>query len=258
MDIRSLTGSLRRASSVLRDDLSAARERDPAARGTAELLTCYPGLHAVWMHRFAHLMHRGGLRLPARIVSQLARFLTGIEIHPGATIGRRFFIDHGMGVVIGETAEIGDDVTLYQGVTLGGTGKDSGKRHPTIRDGVVIGTGASVLGPLTVGLNAKVGAGAIVVRDVPPNSTVVGNPGKTVIVDGQRVGRLELDHTRLPDPVAEALSCLVTRVNELEQDLRALRAGRVPPERPDADRDCLPPQLREALAMNGDREKTPG
>jgi serine O-acetyltransferase len=252
MGFSSLAHPLRRASTLLRDDLSAARERDPAAGSTVELLTCYPGLHAVWMHRVAHQMHRAGLRLPARLVSQFSRLLTGIEIHPGATIGRRLFIDHGMGVVIGETAEIGNDVTLYQGVTLGGTGKDSGKRHPTVLDGAIIGTGASVLGPLTVGANAKVGAGAIVVKNVPANSTVVGNPGKTVIVDGQRVG--DLDHTRLPDPIAEALSCLVTRVNELEQDLRTLRAGNVPPERPDADRDCLPPQLREALAINGDRE----
>ena len=254
MGIRTLASPLRRASGVLRDDLNAARERDPAAGGLAELLTCYPGLHAVWMHRLAHRMHGAGLRFPARLLSQFSRFLTGIEIHPGATIGRRLFIDHGMGVVIGETAEIGNDVTLYQGVTLGGTGKDSGKRHPTVRDGAIIGTGASVLGPLTVGENAKVGAGAIVVKNVPPNSTVVGNPGKTVILDGQRVVGPDLDHTRLPDPVAEALSCLVTRVNELEQDLRVLRAGRVPAERPDSDRDCLPPQLRAALAINGDRE----
>ena len=201
-------------------------------------------------------MYAHGLRTPARVVSQAARLLTGIEIHPGATIGRRLFIDHGMGVVIGETAELGDDVTLYQGVTLGGTGKDAGKRHPTIGNRVIVGTGAAVLGPLDVGDGAKIGAGAIVVKDVPANATVVGNPGRPVAVNGQRIATAgsnvpDLEHTRLPDPIAEALACLVNRVNELETDIRDLRDGRIPTERPTESRDCLPPQLRAVLGMNG-------
>jgi serine O-acetyltransferase len=249
--------AIRRAGETLREDLAAARERDPAARNTAELVLLYPGLHAVWMHRAAHGLVQRGLHTPGRAVSQLARFLTGIEIHPGATIGRRLFIDHGMGVVVGETAEIGDDVTIYQGVTIGGTGKDSGKRHPTVGNGVIVGTGAAVLGPLTVGDGAKIGAGAIVVKDVPANATVVGNPGRPVTVNGQRVKEAsppgpDLEHTRLPDPIAEALSCLVNRVNELEQDVRDLREGRVPEERPGEFRDCLPPQLRAVLGLTGD------
>ena len=244
---------LSRAAASVRDDLSAARQRDPAARSTAELLTCYPGLHAVWAHRVAHRLHLRGLRLSARLVSQVARFVTGIEIHPGATIGHGLFIDHGMGVVIGETTEVGDNVTIYQGVTLGGTGKDTGKRHPTVRDGVIIGTGAAVLGPVEIGRGAKVGAGAIVIKDVPEDSTVVGNPGRPVIVNGRRISESapDLDHTRLPDPIAEALSCLVNRVNELERDIRDLRAGRTPEARPDVERDCLPPELRAVLGMNG-------
>lgn len=234
----------------MRRDLAAARERDPAARSTAELLL-YPGVHAVWLHRVAHALHVRGLRLPARAVSQLSRFLTGIEIHPGAQIGEGFFIDHGMGVVIGETTEIGRDVTVFQGVTLGGTGKDVGKRHPTVRDRVIIGAGANVLGPLVIGEGAKIGAGAVVVKDVPPISTVVGNPGKPVIVDGRRVGGPDMEHTRLPDPIAEALECLVTRVNELERDIRDLRAGRTPPERSADERDCLSAELRAVLGIEG-------
>ena len=169
------------------------------------------------------------MRLPARLISQLSRFLTGVEIHPGATIGPGLFIDHGMGVVIGETTEIGEDVTIYQGVTLGGTGKETGKRHPTVRDRVIVGTGARVLGPLEIGEGAKVGAGAIVIRDVPANSTVVGNPGRTVAVDGQRVtARPDIEHTRLPDPVAEAMMRLVRRLAEVEGEVQRLRAGRAP------------------------------
>ena len=221
---------LRKARSIVRRDIDAAMERDPAARSRLEVATSYPGLHAVWAHRVAHSLHVRGYKLVARWISQFSRFLTGIEIHPGASIGQGFFIDHGMGVVIGETTEIGDDVTIYQGVTLGGTGKDHGKRHPTVRDGVVVGTAAQVLGSFEVGEGAKIGAGAIVVKDVPPNSTVVGNPGRAVIVDGQRVDPDELrhpslEHGRLPDPIAEAFRRLVDRVAELEADIAALDAG---------------------------------
>jgi serine O-acetyltransferase len=234
-----------RIARALRRDLQAVRERDPAARSTAEILL-YQGLHAIWMHRLAHGLFIRGLHFPARLVSQVSRFLTGIEIHPGARIGGGFFIDHGMGVVIGETAEIGEDVTVYQGVTLGGTGKAGGKRHPTVGDRVIVGTDAQVLGPLHVGDDAKIGAGSIVVKDVPANSTVVGNPGRPVIVDGQRVGPHppDMQHTRLPDPVAEALECLVERIATLEAELRALREGREPPPRPEGD--CVP-DVRERV-----------
>ena len=253
------TGPVSRFTSALRRDLDVARERDPAARSDAEMVLTYPGLHAIWLHRAAHGMEQRKWHLPARMVSQFSRFLTGIEIHPGATIGPGFFIDHGMGVVIGETTEIGEDVTIYQGVTLGGTGKHGGKRHPTVRDGVTVGAGASVLGPLEVGEGAKIGAGSIVVKDVPANSTVVGNPGKPVIVDGQRVDpqtlhHPDLDHTRLPDPVAEALDCLIGRVEELEAELAALRAGVPPPPKSDeADcRDGVRDRIREARAASSD------
>jgi len=242
---------LSRMGATLRRDIDVARERDPAARSTLEVVTAYPGLHALWMHRLAHKLYLRGLRLPARWVSQLSRTITGIEIHPGARIGPGFFIDHGMGVVIGETTEIGEDVTIYQGVTLGGTGKESGKRHPTVRDGVIIGTGASVLGSVEIGEGAKIGAGSIVIKDVPANSTVVGNPGRAVVVDGQRVDpetlhHPTLEHTRLPDPVAEAMACLVRRVTELEEDIADLRAGREPRQR-GKDGDCLP-TVREEIA----------
>ena len=248
-----------RIGASLRRDLDAARERDPAARSTAELVLTYPGLHAVWMHRAAHGMNGRGWHLPARVVSQVSRFVTGIEIHPGATIGPGFFIDHGMGVVIGETTQIGEDVTVYQGVTLGGTGKHAGKRHPTLREGVTVGAGASVLGPLEIGEGAKIGAGSIVVKDVPANSTVVGNPGKPVVVDGQRVDpesihHPDLDHTRLPDPVADALDCLIQRVEELEAEIAALRAGVEPPAKADeADcRDKVKAGIREARSAPAD------
>ncbi len=250
-------GWLATAARSLRRDIEVARERDPAATSLTEILLCYPGLHALWMHRGAHALYQRGLRTPARVVSQLSRAVTGIEIHPGATIGPGFFIDHGMGVVIGETAEIGEDVTIYQGVTLGGTGKDVGKRHPTVRDGVIVGTGASVLGPVEIGEGAKVGAGSIVIRDVPANSTVVGNPGRAVVVDGQRVRDLhhpDIEHTRLPDPVAEAMACLVRRVGELEKDLADLRAGREPEIRKGPDDDCLPTvqeEISTILGLNG-------
>jgi serine O-acetyltransferase len=217
-------GRFSAALATLRDDLRAARERDPAAHSTSEILL-YQGLHAVWMHRGAHALYVRGHRFSSRLISQISRFLTGIEIHPGARIGRGLFIDHGMGVVIGETTEIGDDVTVYQGVTLGGTGKQGGKRHPTVGNRVIVGTGAQVLGPLVIGDDAKIGAGAIVIRDVPPDTTVVGNPGRPVIISGKRVAGPELEHTRLPDPVAESLETLTRRVTELEHQLGSSQGG---------------------------------
>ncbi len=251
---------LRTALDAARRDIAVARERDPAARSALEVVTSYPGVHALWFHRAAHALYRRGLCLPARWVSQTSRLLTGIEIHPGASIGPGLFIDHGMGVVIGETTEIGEDVTIYQGVTLGGTGKQTGKRHPTVRDGVIIGTSAQILGSVEIGEGAKIGAGSIVIKDVPANSTVVGNPGRAVVVDGQRVDpetihHPTLEHTRLPDPVAEAMACLVRRVTELEQDLSDLRAGREPRERDrEKDGDCLPTvqeEIASVLGLNG-------
>ena len=255
----SFTTLITRAAATFQRDVAVARERDPAARSTLEVVTSYPGLHALWMHRLAHELHGRGMRLSARWVSQISRQLTGIEIHPGATIGPGLFIDHGMGVVIGETTEIGEDVTIYQGVTLGGTGKQSGKRHPTVGDGVIVGTGASILGSVVVGEGAKIGAGSIVIKDVPPNSTVVGNPGRAVVVDGQRVDQETLhhptlEHTRLPDPVAEAMACLVRRVTELEQDIADLRDGREPQIRTSEDGDCMPTAQQEIagiLGLNG-------
>ncbi|MCK9221077.1 MAG: serine O-acetyltransferase [Limnochordia bacterium] len=200
-------------------DIKAVFERDPAARSLLEVLLCYPGLHAIFWHRIAHFFYTRRLFLVARIISQLTRFFTGIEIHPGAVIGKGFFIDHGMGVVVGETAEIGDNVTLYQGVTLGGTGKEKGKRHPTIGNNVMISAGAKVLGSFSVGENAKIGAGAVVLREVPPNSTVVGVPGRVVIQDGRRVQGVDLDHDNLPDPVEKMLRCMQRRIDSLEEKI---------------------------------------
>jgi serine O-acetyltransferase len=229
------------ALNTLRDDLRAARDRDPAAHSTGEILL-YQGLHAVWMHRAAHALYVRGHRFSARLVSQLSRFFTGIEIHPGARIGRGLFIDHGMGVVIGETTEIGDDVTLYQGVTLGGTGNQGGKRHPTVGNRVIVGTGAQVLGPLVIGEDAKIGAGAIVIKDVPAETTVVGNPGRPVAISGRRVSGPELEHTRLPDPVAESLESLTRRITELEHQLGSAQGG---PEAPPTTRPPSPgPEVR--------------
>lgn len=191
----------------IREDIDAVLERDPAARTPLEVVLCYPGLHAIWLHRLNHFLWNAGLKTPGRFMSHLTRFLTGIEIHPGAQIGRRFFIDHGMGVIIGETAVIGNDVTLYQGVTLGGTGKKRGKRHPTVEDGVVIGSGAKVLGNITVGRNSQVGSGSVVVKDVPPNCTVVGIPGRIIIRDGKRVehGPEAKPNLQVTDPLAVTL-----------------------------------------------------
>jgi serine O-acetyltransferase len=209
-----------------RRDVKAVKERDPAATSTIEIVTSYSGLHALWLHRFAHPLYRLGVPLLPRWISQFSRFATGIEIHPGAQIGEGFFIDHGSGVVIGETTELGDNVTLYQGVTLGGTGKETGKRHPTVGDNVVVGAGAKLLGSIRVGDNARIGAGSVVVHDVPRNATVVGNPGHPVLLDGQRVGIPDIDYTHLPDPVAEAMRCLVRRIVELENELDELHPER--------------------------------
>ena len=199
-------------------DIQAVLDRDPAARSALEVILCYPSFRAVRRHRFAHWLWEHDMKLLARLVSQRTRKKTGIEIHPGARIGDGLFIDHGMGVIIGETTEIGNNVTLYQGVTLGGTGKDTGKRHPTICDNVVIGSGAKVLGPFTVGEGSKIGAGAIVLKEVPPNCTVVGNPGRVVRRDDQRV-EIDLDQVNLPDPVKERILALTARVAGLERSL---------------------------------------
>ncbi|CAA9561368.1 MAG: Serine acetyltransferase [uncultured Thermomicrobiales bacterium] len=210
----------------LTDDIRAIRERDPAARSTLEVVLTYPGLHALALHRVAHVLQRHGRSLLARVVSHLGRQLTGIEIHPAAVIGRRLFIDHGMGVVIGETAVVGDDVTMYQGVTLGGTGKERGKRHPTIGDGVTIGVGAKVLGAVTVGTGAKIGGGAVVLRDVPPFTTAVGVPARNVAVIDPESGLARRLET-LPDPDRETLAALLRRVEQLERQIRELEAERV-------------------------------
>jgi serine O-acetyltransferase len=205
----------------LREDVRTIFERDPAARSAWEVVLAYPGFHAVVIHRLAHALWTRNLRTLARVVSHLGRFLTGIEIHPGATIGRRFFIDHGMGVVIGETAEIGEDVTVLQGVTLGGTSTHRGKRHPTIEDWVVVGTGATVLGPVTIGRHSRIGAGSVVVGNVPAHSTVVGIPGKVVRTEGRHAptGKpiIDLDHADLPDPIARALGTILEHVEKLER-----------------------------------------
>lgn len=204
--------------STIREQIQTIFREDPAAKGVFEIVLCYPGFHAILLHRLAHWLYRAGLPLLARVVSQFSRSLTGIEIHPGARIGRRFFIDHGMGVVIGETAEIGDDVLLYQGVTLGGTGKERGKRHPTIGNHVVVGTGAKVLGNIAIGDHVKIGAGSVVVRPVPPHSTVVGIPGRVVRRHGVSDGEM-LEHGQLPDPGAQEIDELKRRVAELEERL---------------------------------------
>jgi serine O-acetyltransferase len=206
---------------IIHNDIQSVFERDPAARNTLEILLCYPGLHAVWGHRLAHWLWRRNLRLVARFVSQVMRSLTGIEIHPGATIGPNLFIDHGMGVVIGETAEVGGCVTLYHGVTLGGTSLNKGKRHPTLEDNVVVGAGAKILGAINVGENSRIGANAVVVKDVPPNSVVVGVPGQVVVRSQPRqvAAPPDLEHGRLPDAIGETLSLLMEHVRELEEQV---------------------------------------
>jgi serine O-acetyltransferase len=206
---------------AIREQFDTIFREDPAAKSVVEIFFCYPGFHAVLMHRLAHRLYQWHLPLVPRMISQLSRFLTGIEIHPGARIGRRFFIDHGMGVVIGETAEIGDDVLLYQGVTLGGTGNETGKRHPTLGNRVVVGTGAKILGNIKIGDNVRIGAGSVVVHPVPDHSTVVGIPGRVVRMRDQD-GVLE--HGRLPDPTGQALEDLAQRVAELEAMMRQMVA----------------------------------
>ena len=208
---------------AMRGEIRAALERDPAARSGWEVLLLYPSVQAIAAHRLAHFFYGHGWYFTARFISQTARGLTGIEIHPGATIGRGLFIDHGMGVVIGETAEIGDNVTIFQGVTLGGTGKEKGKRHPTIGDNVVIGSGAKVLGSFTIGANVQIGSNAVVIKEVPPNSVVVGVPGRIVRQHGQEVPSLKLDQVHLPDPIAQALEKLQKEIDLHEKQLREQR-----------------------------------
>jgi len=215
---------------TLKEDIQTVFVKDPAARSVLEVISCYPGLHALWFHRLAHFLWGRKLRFPARLVSHTSRFLTGIEIHPGAKIGRRFFIDHGAGVVIGETTEIGDDVLMYQGVVLGGTSLEKAKRHPTIGNNVVIGAGAVTLGSITVGDGARIGSGSVVVNSVPAGTTVVGIPGR--VVEDHRKPLSDLEHGRLPDPVAEAIRLVLKEQEKLEERLKKIESlsGLVAPE----------------------------
>src|SRR5215831_3297150 len=209
--------------SLIREDVTNVMDHDPAAKSRLEVFFCYAGLHAVWFHRVNHWLCNRGLSLVSRWLSQVARWLTGIEIHPAARIGRRLFIDHGMGVVIGETSVVGDDVTLYQGVTLGGTGKEHGKRHPTLEDNVVVGGGAKILGNITIGKNCRIGAGSVVLRNVPENSTVVGVPGHIVFREGKRV--VITDPKQINDPLSEALASVANEVNKLRERVQQLEGG---------------------------------
>jgi serine O-acetyltransferase len=221
------------------EDIRCVRLRDPAARGELETLLTYPGVHAIIWHRIAHRLWRTGWRFPARLLSWLCRFLSNVDIHPGATIGHRFFIDHGAGVVIGETAEIGDDVTLYHGVTLGGTSWSPGKRHPTLEYGVVVGAGAKILGPITIGHGTRVGANSVVIESTPPDVTVVGIPAKVVHPEADRrrfVGRINLDHHLMPDPVSEAIAVVMDRLEFLEARLAHVQRRLREADRP--GRDC--------------------
>ena len=204
---------------TIREQLDTIFREDPAAKSVLEIFLCYPGFHAILIHRVAHRLYKAAIPILPRFISQIARFLTGIEIHPGATIGRRFFIDHGMGVVIGETTEIGDDVLIYQNVTLGGTGNERGKRHPTLGNNVVVGTGAKVLGGIHIGNNVKIGAGSVVVHPVPDHSTVVGIPGRVVRF---RAPEGVLDHGMLPDPEGQEIEDLKSRVHDLEEQIKAI------------------------------------
>jgi len=212
---------------AFREQIDTVIQRDPAAKSKLEIVFCYPGFHAILLHRLAHKLHRGGFTLTARVVSQIGRALTGIEIHPGAQIGRRCFIDHGMGVVVGETTEIGDDVLMYQGVTLGGTGKEKGKRHPTVGNNVVIGTGAKILGNILIGDHTRIGAGSVVIHSVPANSTVVGVPGRVTRMRGEDGSDLELEHGDLPDPEGQEIEELNRRVAQLEATVRMLAEERL-------------------------------
>jgi serine O-acetyltransferase len=225
----------------IREDIDSVMERDPAARSRFEVMLCYPGLWAVWIHRVSHRLWHAKMRLLARLLSQVGRFFTGVDIHPGALLGRRLFIDHATGVVIGETAIVGSDVTMYQGVTLGGTGKGHGKRHPTVCDGVFIGNNANVLGNITVGENSRVGAGSVVLADVPPNSTVVGVPAHIIYRNGQRV--LITDPHDVKDPLSDALIALAARVDELEERLGAELSPQEPFAAEEADRSAYREEL---------------
>jgi serine O-acetyltransferase len=204
---------------TLKEEINAVFERDPAARSTLEIIFCYPGFHAIIFYRISHWFWEKKFYFLGRFISHLGRFFTGIEIHPGAKIGKNFFIDHGMGVVIGETAEIGDNVTIYHGVTLGGVSLNKGKRHPTIGNNVIIGSGAKILGPFKVGDNSKIGSNSVVVKEVPPNSTVVGIPGR--IVSGEK--KIDFDHSNLPDPVAKAIECIIERVVSIEKEIKTIK-----------------------------------
>jgi serine O-acetyltransferase len=235
--------------SRMREDIQAVFDRDPAARSVLEVVLAYPGLHAIWMYRAAHWLWEHHLKLLARLLSELARFITGIEIHPGATIGQRLFIDHGMGVVIGETTEIGDDVLIYQGVTLGGTSHKKEKRHPTIEDHVMISAGAAVIGPVRIGRGSRIGAGAVVVSSAPPYSTIVGIPGKVIEGESARQDIAELDHARLPDPVARAIQGLVDKLNRLGVRIEEVE------ERQDCLEDKLAPHAPATPAV-GDQDLT--
>jgi serine O-acetyltransferase len=241
-------GLLGRTVREIRGDVAAVKDRDPAARGvgTLEILAVWPGVHALLAHRVAHALRCSGVPLLPRLIAAVARAVTGIEIHPAARIGDGFFIDHGMGVVVGETAEIGDDVTLYQGVTLGGTGFATGKRHPTVQDNVTIGSGAKLLGPITIGHGAKIGANTVVIHDVPPHSTVVGNPGHPVRIEGRRPEGPDADWIHLPDPVAEAIRGLASRLAVLEAIADS-----------DGELGAEVHQLREAAARVGDGRSNP-
>ncbi|WP_206207811.1 serine O-acetyltransferase [Virgibacillus profundi] len=208
----------------MKEDMDVVFEQDPAARKYIEVFLTYSGLHSIWSHRIAHAFYKKKLFFIARVISQVSRFFTGIEIHPGAIIGRRFFIDHGMGVVIGETCEIGDNVTVFQGVTLGGTGNEKGKRHPTIKDNALISTGAKILGSITIGESAKVGGGSVVLKDVPDHTTVVGIPGRVVKQNGEKVRR-DLDHHKIPDPVADRCQHLQQEIDELRAEIAKLKEG---------------------------------
>jgi serine O-acetyltransferase len=240
---------------TVKEDIRVVFDRDPAARNVLEIILTYPGFHALFFYRVAHATWRGGFKGLARFVSNLGRFFTGIEIHPGAQIGRRFFIDHGMGVVVGETTEIGNDVTIYQGVTLGGTSLRKEKRHPTVEDWVVIGAGATVLGPVTIGHNSRIGSGSVVVTTVPPHSTVVGIPGR--VVEGEAARReahahiIDLDHARLPDPIAKAIGGLADYIQKLEQRVDELSARQGGLEEKTAEESEVLNKVRELLKNTG-------
>jgi serine O-acetyltransferase len=234
--------------SRMREDIQAVFDRDPAARTALEVVLAYPGVHAIWLHHAAHWLWEHHAKLPARLLSEAARWMTGIEIHPGAKIGRRLFIDHGMGVVIGETTEIGDDVLIYQGVTLGGTSLKKEKRHPTLEDHVMVSAGAAVIGPVRIGAGSRIGAGAVVVSSAPPYSTIVGIPGKVIEGESARQDVADLDHAKLPDPVARALNTLVEKLNRIGARMEEIE------ERQDCLEDTVsehhPPDRNNAIAKN--------